>query len=126
MKTLQRNFVFLLLAAVLLTVGPFVHAQHPTKTPRIGYLATVPLAAMADRVEGLVQGLRELGYVEGKNIVIEWRSAEGELDHLSALAAELPVEQPIKSDFDINLKAAKTIGVGISPVLLQRADQVIE
>lgn len=89
MKALQRKTVFLLLAAVFLTVGPFVGAQQPTKIPRIGYLATVPLSSMADRVEGLTRGLRELGYLEKKNIVIEWRSAEGKLDRLPALAAEL-------------------------------------
>ena len=59
------------------------------KIPRIGYLAATSLSANAIRTEAFRQGLRELGYVEGKNIVIEWRSAEGKLDRLPALAAEL-------------------------------------
>ena len=64
-------------------------AQQPTKIPRIGYLnATSPSTAPA-RIEAFRQGLRELGYVEGKNIVIECRYAEGNLDRLPALAAEL-------------------------------------
>ena len=64
-------------------------AQQPTKIPRIGYLTGASLSAISARIEAFRQGLRELGYVEGKNIVIEWRSAEGKLDRLPALAAEL-------------------------------------
>ncbi len=64
-------------------------AQQPTKIPRIGYLSAASPSANSARIEAFRQGLRELGYVEGKNIVIEWRSAEGKLDRLPALAAEL-------------------------------------
>jgi putative ABC transport system substrate-binding protein len=64
-------------------------AQQPTKIPRIGYLGVNSLNVNPDRREAFRQGLRELGYVEGKNIVIEWRSAEGKQDRLPALAAEL-------------------------------------
>jgi putative tryptophan/tyrosine transport system substrate-binding protein len=64
-------------------------AQHPMKIPRIGYLNAVSPSAVSDRIEALRWGLRELGYVEGKNIVIESRYAEGKLDRLPALAAEL-------------------------------------
>src|SRR2546426_11278012 len=64
-------------------------AQQPTKVPRIGYLAGPSLSSLAPRIEAFRQGLRELGYVEGKNIVIEWRSAEGKSDRLPDLAGEL-------------------------------------
>ena len=64
-------------------------AQQPTKIPRIGYLAVNSLSDNAARIDAFRQGLRELGYVEGKNIIIEWRSAEGKPDRLPALAAEL-------------------------------------
>ena len=64
-------------------------AQQPTKIPRIGFLAATSPSAISARTEAFRQGLRELGYVEGKNIVIEYRSAEGKLDRLPALAAEL-------------------------------------
>ena len=60
-----------------------------TKIPRIGYLTASSPSVNPTRVEAFRQGLRELGYVEGKNIVIEWRYAEGKLDRLPALVAEL-------------------------------------
>ena len=77
------------LTTVLLITNCYVHAQQPAKLPRIGYLAGNPLSGMSARVEAFRRGLHDLGYVEGKNIVIEWRSAEGNLDRLPALAAEL-------------------------------------
>ena len=55
------------------------------KVPRIGYLAATSLSTNSARIEAFRHGLRELGYVEGKNIVIEWRYAEGKLDRLAAL-----------------------------------------
>ena len=76
-------FVTVILASVL-----FADAQQPTKVPRIGYLSPGS-PVHRRRTEAFRQGLRELGYVEGKNIVIESRHAEGKLDRLPALAAEL-------------------------------------
>src|SRR5215467_9685518 len=64
-------------------------AQQPKKVPRIGYLSATSPSVNPSRIEGFRQGLRELGYVEGKNIIIEWRSAEGKLDRVAGLAAEL-------------------------------------
>jgi len=64
-------------------------AQQPTVLPRIGYLTGNPFSNSPARTEALRQGLRELGYEEGENILIEWRSAEGKLDRLPALASEL-------------------------------------
>ncbi len=58
-------------------------AQQPAKVPRIGFLGFPSPSANAARNEAFRQGLRELGYVEGKNIVIEWRFAEGKLDRAS-------------------------------------------
>jgi len=76
------------LPALILTAIQLAEAQQqPTKIPRIGYLMTRSLDPV--RTEALRQGLRELGYVEGKTIAIEWRSAEGKLDHVPALVAEL-------------------------------------
>jgi putative ABC transport system substrate-binding protein len=69
--------------------GAAATAQQPTKIPRIGFLITSSAAVIAPRMDAFQQGLRDLGYVEGKNIVIERRHAEGKLDRLPALAAEL-------------------------------------
>lgn len=84
-----KRIISCLPPAVFLLTVPMAQAQQPTNIPRIGYLSAPPLAVSATRIEAFRQGLRELGYVEGKNIVIEWRSAEGKTDRLPALAAEL-------------------------------------
>ena len=64
-------------------------AQQTRKVPRIGYLPGAAPSADSARYEAFRQGLRELGYVEGKNIVIENRNTEGKFDRISELAAEL-------------------------------------
>jgi putative ABC transport system substrate-binding protein len=64
-------------------------AQQPAKIPRIGYLAGASRSAIAFRIEAFRQGLRELGYVEGKNIAIEYRYSEGNFLRQKKLAAEL-------------------------------------
>jgi putative ABC transport system substrate-binding protein len=64
-------------------------AQQPAKIPRIGFLATNSPTTSPTRYEAFRSGLREHGYVEGKNIVIEWRYAESKADRLPGLAAEL-------------------------------------
>jgi putative ABC transport system substrate-binding protein len=83
-----RGILVCLLLTVLLLTG-FLEAQQPTKVPRIGYLAAAPASANLARIGAFRQGLRELGYTEGKNIVIEYRYAEGKPDRLSELADEL-------------------------------------
>lgn len=74
---------------MLLVLCPSAAAQQAGKIPRIGRLAGGFLYTQTTRNDSLLQGLRELGYVEGKNIVIEWRAAEEKLDRLPVLAAEL-------------------------------------
>jgi ABC-type uncharacterized transport system substrate-binding protein len=85
---MKKKVIGLALGALLFALSFPTEAQQPTKVPRIGYLNVV-LPSVTGREEVFRQGLRELGYVEGKNIVIEYRSAEGKLDRQSALAAEL-------------------------------------
>jgi putative ABC transport system substrate-binding protein len=86
---MSRKIFVWLLGAMLLTTVFLAQAQQSTKVPRIGYLSSAPFSASPERHAAFRQGLRELGYVEGKNIVIEWRSAEGKLERQSELAAEL-------------------------------------
>jgi putative ABC transport system substrate-binding protein len=69
--------------------GAIVQAQQPTKTFRIGLLVASPASAVATRIEAFRMALRELGHSEGKAFVLELRSAEGKLDRLPDLAAEL-------------------------------------
>ena len=64
-------------------------AQQPKKVPRIGYLSAVDPASESARAEAIRLALRELGYIEGQNIAIEYRYAEGKHDRFPELAAEL-------------------------------------
>jgi putative ABC transport system substrate-binding protein len=84
----RRRFLLSSLAGVL-PVPLAAEAQDATKAAQIGYLSGPSLSANAARIEAFRQGLRELNYVEGKNIIIEWRSTDGKFDRLPALAAEL-------------------------------------
>jgi len=77
------------IALVILAAAFTADAQQPKKVPRIGYLNVPSLADVPARYEAFRQGLRELGYVEGKDIIIEYRYAQGKLERLPALAAEL-------------------------------------
>jgi ABC-type uncharacterized transport system substrate-binding protein len=79
----------ILVAVVLLVLGVRAEAQQPKKVPRIGYVAGASRSTISARIEAFRQGMRELGYVEGKNIVIEWRYAEGKPERMSRLAGEL-------------------------------------
>ena len=121
-KITRRAFCSMLLAL------PFpARAQQPAKVPRIGYLSAASLSLVSVRTEAFRQGLRELGYVEGKNIVIEWRSAEEKLDRLPALAAEL-----VRLSVDVivtgggpTTRAAKAATSTIPIVMTQDNDPVV-
>jgi ABC-type uncharacterized transport system substrate-binding protein len=78
-----------LLTTVLLTTALPAAAQQPRKMYRIGFLVAPSRSFFTARMEGFRQGLRNLGYIEGKNILIEYRYAEGKLDRLPELVAEL-------------------------------------
>ncbi len=98
----RRNFLYGLTLGTL--AAPLaVSAQQAAKISRIGFLAT-NLAANPHTRESFLQGLRDLGYVEGRNVVIEYRDAEGKDDRLPALAAEL-----VALKVDVIVAAAGTL-----------------
>jgi len=86
MSAVWRRFF---LCALLFAIGPLATAQQPRKVPRVGYLAAVSASADAPRLEAFRRGLRELGYVEGQNVLIEYRHESTDFERLPKLAAEL-------------------------------------
>jgi len=78
-----------ILCAFLLAFCLSVQAQQSMQIPRIGFLIVSTPTAIADRLEAFRQGLRELGYVEGKNVIIEQRWAAGQIERMPELATEL-------------------------------------
>jgi putative ABC transport system substrate-binding protein len=87
---MMNNRVFTLaLCVMLFALGAFAQAQQPKKVPRIGYLSARDQANDSPRSGGVLVGLRELGYVDGQNIAIEYRYAQGKPERFSKLAKEL-------------------------------------
>jgi putative ABC transport system substrate-binding protein len=120
------KIVFLALSSMLLALCFPVSAQQPEKVARIGFLTGASLASQFARNEAFRQCLRELGYVEGKNIVIEWRSYEGKEDLRPKLAAELV---RLKVDVIVaggsgDIRAAKEATGTIPIVMLAGGDAV--
>jgi len=123
---MKKKYLCLALGALLFALCFSAQAQQPKKIPRIGFLAVAPLSTLAQRTEAFRQGLRELGYVESKNIFIEWRSAEGNSDRVPNFAAEL-----VQLKVDVIVTAgsratysAKTATVTIPIVMAQDPDPV--
>jgi len=79
----------LALCTLLLALGVNANAQQAKNVPRIGFLAVSPPSALSDRIAAFRQGLHELGYVEGKNVLIEYRYGNGKLTRMPLLAREL-------------------------------------
>jgi putative ABC transport system substrate-binding protein len=124
-KSMIKTLPFLLLATIFLRTASLAEAQQPEKVPRIGYLGGGAASNRA-RVEAFRQGLRELGYVEGKNIVLESRFAEGKPDRERSLAAELV---RLKVDMIVTVgstatRAAKEATTMIPIVMAQDPDPV--
>src|SRR6266545_7243746 len=86
---MNSKFLFWLLTTVLLTTSPFADAQQIGKIFRIGFLDASTASGMAVLVEAFRQELSKLGWIEGKNVTIEYRFAEQKPDRLPELAVDL-------------------------------------
>ena len=76
----KAGVLSILFVVILLAVAVIADAQQPKKVPRIGYLSSADPASESTRSEAIRLALRELGYIEGQNIAIEYRYAEGKRD----------------------------------------------
>src|SRR6266705_1595918 len=122
---MNNRITLWLLATVLLTTVSLAQAQQPAKPPRIGFIMG-DSSGSDPRVDAFRQGLRELGYVEGKNITVEYRFAEGKEDRLLKLVAELiglKVEI-IVTDGTAVTRAVKNASKTISIVMASDGDPV--
>src|SRR5215813_12232784 len=130
-SVVSENVFCFALSALLLAVCLPAEAQQPKKIYRIGYLSNADAAtdsARGGRAEGIRLALRELGYIEGQNIAIEYRYAEGKVDRAPELAAELvrlKVDIIVVASGDQWIRAAKNatttipivmVAAGIDPV----------
>jgi putative tryptophan/tyrosine transport system substrate-binding protein len=118
----------ILVAALVLALGAMAQAQQPKKVPRIGYLVTGFSSSSSSslNLEAFRQGLRDFGYIEGKNIQIESRYAEGKLDRLPSLVAELvqPKVDVLISGTLVAIRAAKQATNTIPIVMVLSVDPV--
>ena len=101
---MNRKNLGWLLTTILLATSSSAQGQQPTKVPRIGFQTDAPTSSVTARIEAFRQGLRELGYIEGKNIIIEWRSAEGKIERRSEIAAEF-----VRLKVDLIVSAGPTV-----------------
>ncbi len=118
-------------AIMLALVGccAVVEAQQPKKVTRIGYLSTSDAATESTPLEAIRLALRELGYIEGQNIAIEYRYGEGKVDRQSVLAAELvhlKVDIILVSGGDLIIRAAKNATKTIPIVMLGSRSNPVE
>jgi putative ABC transport system substrate-binding protein len=125
---MKRIATLVAIILVLVGCGAVAKAQQPKKVPRIGYLSVLDPARESARAEAIRLALRALGYIEGQNIAIEYRYAEGKIDRYSELAAELvrlKVDIIVAAAGDSQILATKNatktipivmVGLGADPV----------
>jgi putative tryptophan/tyrosine transport system substrate-binding protein len=122
----QPSVLSLALCSLLFSLYASAGAQQPARVPRIGFLTGDSLSNISERREAFRQGLREHGYVEGKNIVVDWRSTEGKENTRPALAAELVRLKPdvIVGVGSGDIRAVKDVTAAIPIVMVQGGDAV--
>src|SRR5690348_9976444 len=126
-KSRIEIFKFAVTAVVLFfALAANAEAQREVKVWRIGFLTAIPAASISTRMEAFRKGLRDLGYLEGKNIAIDYRDVDGKPDSLSALAAEL-----VRAKVDVIVTAgasattrAKQATTSIPIIMAQDSDPV--
>jgi len=125
----KAKFVVYALLALILTTIHLVEAQQAKKIHRIGYLSNIDAARESAISEGLRLALRELGYIEGQNIAIEYRYAEGKPDRYPDLAAELvrlSVDMIVVSGGSSMVRAAKNATKTIPIVMMGGGDDPVK
>ena len=122
----SKRVIQFTVAALLLALSFPIEAQPRPKIPRIGYPSTRDQSSPGPLVEAFRQGLRDLGYIDGKNILLEFRYAEGKLERLPSLVAEL-----VELNVDVlvvpvlpAIRAAKQATKTIPVVMISNADPV--
>jgi ABC-type uncharacterized transport system substrate-binding protein len=123
---MKKKVTAIMLGVFMLGCFQFVQAQQPGKVARIGYVSSSGTATSDSSFAALRQGLRDLGHIEGKNILFEYRSGEGEPDRIPVLVAEL-VELKVDVLFCPNLPAidaAKHATKTIPIVMVSNVDPV--
>ena len=108
--SMKKKLLGLAVLTVIFALVQFVDAQQPGKMARLGFLTASGRAGSAHLTEAFLQGLRDLGYVEGKNIAIEYRLADGKFERLPELAADL-----------VRLKVDVIVAVVTQPSLAAKA-----
>src|SRR5262245_24856249 len=126
---MKKKLTVLTLFALLFGLCQSADAQQPAKIPRIGYLSNTDAATDSARAEGLRLALRELGYIEGQNIAIEYRYAKGKRNREPELAAELvrlKVDIIVVASGDVTIRAAKNATKTIPIVMLGTGSDPVE
>ena len=125
---MRRNITALAVSALLFALSVSVEAQQPKKVFRIGYLSSADRATESTRADAIRLALREVGYIEGQNIAIEYRYAQGKIDRFPEVATELvgrKVDLVIAAGGAMLIRAAKNatntipivmVGAGLDPV----------
>jgi putative ABC transport system substrate-binding protein len=103
-SVVSKSVACLALSTMLFALYVSAYAQQPAKIPHIGFQLDAPASSATARIEAFRQGLRELGYIEGKNIIVELRSSEGKPERRNEIAAEL-----VRLKVDVIVSAGPTV-----------------